>query len=201
MGTRHKTDDIQKFNRWAGTYENSWSQQLFFDRVQKAVLDLVESERNPETILDVGCGTGRLLRKVRERWPTARLIGIDPAESMIEKARQLTPSATFYVSIAESLPLPDASIDLAFSTVSFHHWLNQVQGLRQITRVLRPGGRFYLADTFWLWPIRHFRCNNPTRIREMFAQAGLDVKAQRRRRILPSSFLGRFLLLTIGERI
>ena len=49
---------------------------------------------------------------------------------MIAQANLLTPGARFYVGQAESLPLPDASIDLALSTMSFHHWANQAQGVR-----------------------------------------------------------------------
>ncbi len=194
---KQETDDVRKFNRRSATYENSFEQWLIFDRVQRAVLGLVEGEANPESILDVGCGTGRLLRKARERWPNARLIGVDPAEGMIEKARLLTPNATFYVSMAESLPLADASVNLVFSTSSFHHWRDNVQGVREVRRVLRPGGRFFLAD---IWPplglskiYRHFRPNNPARVRDVFVQTGLNIQAQRK-------LMGRFLLVTAGIR-
>ncbi|MGD0329643.1 MAG: class I SAM-dependent methyltransferase [Nitrososphaeria archaeon] len=197
MVTKQKTDDIQEFNRRSQTYETSLEQWFFFDRVHKAVLNMVDSGANPESILDVGCGTGRLLRKVRERWHMARLMGVDPAEGMVEKARQLMPYATFYISMAESLPLPDASVDLIFSTLSFHHWLDQEQGIHEIVRVLRPGGYFFLADIsmpFGLSKIvHHFRTNDPAIIREIFARAGLDVQAQRRR-------MSGFLLVTIGRR-
>jgi ubiquinone/menaquinone biosynthesis C-methylase UbiE len=193
-----KPDDIQYFNRRSLTYENSLEQWFFFDRFQKAVLNLVEKEYSPEVVLDVGCGTGRLLRKVRERWPMAQLIGVDAAAGMIENARRLTPYATFYVSKAESLPLNDASVDLVFSTASFHHWQDKEKALIEIRRVLRSGGRFFLAD---IWPplglsrfSRHFQSNNPTRIRETFTNAGLQVQDQRRR-------LRLWLLITVGKRL
>jgi ubiquinone/menaquinone biosynthesis C-methylase UbiE len=147
--------------------------------------------------VDVGCGTGRLLRKARERWPDAQLIGVDPAEGMVEKARFLMSGTTFYVSMAESLPLPNASVDLAFSTLSYHHWVDKVKGVCEMARVLRSKGRLFLAD---VWPpmglgkvIRHFQSNDPARVREVFTQAGLKVQAQRRR-------MGLWLLVTIGER-
>lgn len=180
---------------WIGVNNGSRDGWLFFDRLQRAVLGLVESEANPESILDVGCGTGRLLRKAGERWPNARLIGVDPAEGMIEKARLLMPNAAFYVSMAESLPLPDASVNLVFSTVSFHHWQDKLQGVREVRRVLRPGGRFFLAD---IWPpmglskiFRHFRPNDPARVRDVFCSGRLNIPAQRK-------LMGRFLLVTAG---
>ena len=58
----------------------------------------------------------------------------------------MTPNATFYTSMAESLPLQDNSVDLALSTTSFHHWQDQAAGIREIARVLRPGGYFMLVD-------------------------------------------------------
>lgn len=178
------------FNRWSKTYENSWMQWFIFNPVHRELLSTVETKAEPRSILDVGCGTGRLLRRARERWPKANLIGVDASEGMVEKARQLTPDAKFYVGRAESLPLPDASIDLAFSTVSFHHWSDQLQGIREVARVLRPRGRFYLADiqiplsmakvtAFFLPNSPHARVNTPSKVREMFAKAGLDVQLQK----------------------
>ena len=109
---------------------------------------MVEKGYTPDTVLDVGCGTGRLLRKAKARWPNAQFIGVDPATGMIENARRLMPDAKFYVSQAESLPLPDASVNLVFSTASFHHWQDKEKGLREIKRVLQVGGLLFLAD-FW----------------------------------------------------
>jgi SAM-dependent methyltransferase len=179
-------DDVRKFNFWSGTYEDSWLQYLYFDRIHTGVLNLVDRESVHGDILDIGCGTGRLLRKIRERWPDARLTGIDPAEGMVKKARQMMPESAFVVSPAESDPLPDASVDLAFSTVSFHHWSDPVQGIREIRRVLRPGGQFVLADIaplpFFLRCVHrgHGRIRNEHEVRRMVEQAGLEVRTQRR---------------------
>ncbi|WP_292427892.1 class I SAM-dependent methyltransferase [Methanoregula sp.] len=192
-------EDVKKFNIWSGTYEDSRLQYLYFDRIHKGVLNLVNGVSAPVDLLDVGCGTGRLLRKIRERWPHAQLIGIDPAEGMVKKARQMMPDSTFMVSPAESIPLPDISVDLVFSTTSFHHWSDQLQGIREIRRVLRPGGQFFLADIAPLpFVLRfvhrgHGQLRNQNEVRNMFEQAGLEVQAQRR------LFLGH-ILVTSGIR-
>jgi ubiquinone/menaquinone biosynthesis C-methylase UbiE len=193
----NQTEDVQSFERRSGTYETSLSQRLFFDRIHRVALHAVPSGIRPESILDIGCGTGRLLRKAHLRWPAAHLIGVDPAEGMVKEARRLTTEAQFYVSLAESLPLQDGSVDLVLSTTSFHHWQDQPQAVRQVARVLRPAGYFVLVDIFpplGLAKIRpHGRPADPSAVRGMFAQAGLDVQAQRRP-------WGHFLLVTVGLR-
>jgi ubiquinone/menaquinone biosynthesis C-methylase UbiE len=197
MTTQEKSEDIQSFERRAGTYENSPMQRLFFDRIHRAALGMIPAELAPQAILDIGCGTGRLLRKLARRFPSANLIGVDPAERMIAEARRRTPGATFYVGQAEDLPLPEASVDLVMSTTSFHHWRDQALGVRQVGCALRPGGGFVLADVlppYLIYRIiRHGRWASPAAVKEMFIQAGLDVLAQRRG-------LGFFLLLTTGVK-
>jgi ubiquinone/menaquinone biosynthesis C-methylase UbiE len=187
-------DDVQSFERRSSTYEHSFFQRLFFDPIHQTALNLTPGEFNPETILDIGCGTGRLLRKASVRWPAARLLGVDPAEGMIKEARRLTSEATFYVGLAESLSFPDSSVDLVMSTMSFHHWQNQAQGVRQAARVLRPAGYFLLADLlapFWLLKIfMHGRQASPAAVKEWFAQAGLKILAQQYRRSQLAGYVG-----------
>jgi ubiquinone/menaquinone biosynthesis C-methylase UbiE len=193
-----ETEDVQSFERRSNTYEDSVMQILFFDRFHHIALDAVPAGIKAESILDIGCGTGRLLRKAAKRWPAARLTGVDPAEGMVEEARRLTPQAQFLVSPAESIPLSDASVDLVFSTLSFHHWQDQAQAVKQVARLLHPGGVFVLVDL--LPPLgldkifQHGRQVHPSAVSGMFAQAGLEVEAQRR-------MVGHFLIVTVGRRV
>ncbi len=193
----HPIDANQRFERWSDSYERSYMQWLIFDRVHRAVLNAVPAGWQPGAILDIGCGTGRLLRKVGRRWPKARLVGVDLAEGMIAQARTAMPKGEFYVASAESLPLPDASVDLVLSTMSFHHWQDQAQGVREVARVLRPGGRFYLADTCpprWIMKVYHHGTMvYPPQLQAMFVQAGLNMLSQRH-------ILGWFFYLSIGEK-
>jgi ubiquinone/menaquinone biosynthesis C-methylase UbiE len=180
----YQSFDVQHFERWSRTYERSWMQDQLFARVHRAVLDIAASLPPPADVLDVGCGTGRLLRAAATRWPTARLIGVDPAEGMVAVARQLTPGAMLHRGLAEALSLPDASVDLALSTISFHHWRDQAAGVREIVRVLRPGGHFILAD-FTLprvlgWATRHGGGLPVAQRARLFAAAGLRIERQRR---------------------
>lgn len=190
------TETVGRFNKWAETYEESWIQHAYFDRIHRSLLSEADNGPAPAIILDIGCGTGRLLRKAGERWPGSHLTGIDPAEGMINRARPLVPGAVFLVGSAESLPLPDSSFDLVLSTMSFHHWSGQLKGLREIRRVLRPGGRFLLADMEFPVFVSRLLHNGHVRhareIRELFREAGLEVHLQRR------IFLGH-IVITVGS--
>ncbi len=124
-------------------------QRIIFDPIQRAVLQLAEEEvGNPGAILDVGCGTGRLLRSASQRFPGAKLLGVDAAIEMVKQAQKSTPDGTiqFQQATAEELPFPDGSFDLVISTMTFHHWQNQGRGAAEVARVLTPDGRWLLAE-------------------------------------------------------
>ena len=180
--------NVERFSHWAPTYDRHYLQRLIFEPVQKTVLELATSEvPQPEAILDVGCGTGRLLRAAQESFPGARLEGVDAAEGMIEQARASGGRANFQLATAESIPFPDAQFSLVFSTMTFHHWADQQKGIVEIARVLKPGGRWVLADFVTTGVMRYFRRlfglrQFPEReqLDAMLASAGLRVVAQGR---------------------
>ena len=138
---------------------------------------------NPKVVLDVGCGTGRLLRRVAAVWPEAQLVGVDAAAGMIESAQMLAPTATFYQAVAESLPQPNATVDLVFSAVSLHHWKDAARGVREAQRVLRDGGMFCLADISipsWIAKVIRSKARSGAAIRDLLIEAKFVPRAQRR---------------------
>jgi len=148
--------DVARFDAWSERYDQSYLQRALFDRVQARVVDAARAAApGPRSILDVGCGTGRLLLRLGEAYPAARLIGVDPAAGMARIAGHRG-GITAMVGGAERLPLRSASADLVVTTMSFHHWADQRLGLAEIRRVLVPGGHLVLADavaTAWLRPV------------------------------------------------
>ncbi len=188
MAITHDINDLEHFNRWSRTYERSLAQWFMFDRVHRGVLKRLPEGFRPAGILDIGCGTGRLLRRMHARWPEADLMGVDLAEGMVAQARERTPEARITRAPAEHLPLPDGSVDLVTSTVSFHHWTSQVEGVREAARVLREGGLFVLADG----NIGHGHPLTKRQLREAFQGAGLSIRLQNSP--VP------FFTFTIGEK-
>lgn len=174
--------DVGRFGRWAPTYEHSPMQRWLFGPAHKRMLDLLAAHgptTAPQRVVDVGCGTGRLLRAVAVRWPQAQLIGIDAAAGMVEEARRLNPKVQFENAPAESLPIPKASVDLVLSSISFHHWADQTKGVREVARILRPGGWFCLADhEFLLGRLWGDKVRTRGEVRELMSAAGLTVRRQ-----------------------
>ncbi len=143
---------------------------------------LMGNEVRPGAVLDIGCGTGRLLRQVGSAWPQAALHGIDPAPRMVEVARGQVPAAGLCVGRAEALPYPDGSVDLVLSTTSFGHWTDQAAGLAEVARVLRPGGLCLVVEHLPPNPLvralyrlagRYPQLRDAGRMLELVAGAGL----------------------------
>ncbi len=103
-------------------------------------------------ILDIGSGTGTLTVLVKERWPSAEVVGIDPDPQILgiarRKAERSRVEIRFDVGYADQLPYSDASFDRVVSSLVFHHLAHEtkVLALQEAWRVLRPGGELHIAD-------------------------------------------------------
>lgn len=110
--------------------------------------DLIKAAtlRPGERVLDVACGTGVVTRLAAEEvGPDGTVSGLDPNPGMIAVAREVTPpqaSIDWHQAPAEEIPLPDESFDVVLCGMGLQFFSDKPTGLREIRRVLAPGGRF-----------------------------------------------------------
>ncbi|GAA2851237.1 hypothetical protein GCM10010517_08810 [Streptosporangium fragile] len=103
-------------------------------------------------VLDVGTGPGRVPLAIARALPALRVEGLDLSAEMIDLARRNAAEAglgdrvDFTVADVADLPYPGESFDLIVSSMSQHHWPDAAAGMRELRRVLRPGGRVWIYD-------------------------------------------------------
>ncbi|GAB4523191.1 MAG: class I SAM-dependent methyltransferase [Pleurocapsa sp.] len=137
------------FNIWASFYDCLFT-TVFYQAIHQRLLEYVQLPENA-AILDLGCGTGRLMERLAAEYPTMKAIGLDISPSMLVEARrknQYRKRLIFVTGNAESLPFVNKQFDAVFCTISFLHYPHPQQVFAQISRVLADGGRFYLVDPY-----------------------------------------------------
>jgi len=97
-------------------------------------------------ILDVACGKGATTRRLTRSWPADRVTGINISQKQIETCRKNVPGCTFAVMDATRLDFADASLDNAICVEAAFHFDTRERFLREVRRVLKPGGRLVLSD-------------------------------------------------------
>ncbi len=137
-------DVLAEFARLAPHYDSKWSFYIQATlRETLARLSLDPADR----VLDVGCGTGALLRELARSHPAALLAGVDPVPEMLAVARRGLPSGVELLEgCAERLPFAEGRFDVVVSCNMFHYLRQPAAALAEMARVLRPGGRLVITD-------------------------------------------------------
>ena len=143
MPERHRIR--HSFERHAGEYDDHASiQKIVVDRLS-GLVDYYQKTA-PACLLDVGCGTGAMLGRLRESWPLARAIGVDLAYDMLQCARQgVADGAQMVQADADNLPFQENSVDLLVSASTLQWLDNPVHAIAEFVRVLKPGGLVCVA--------------------------------------------------------
>jgi ubiquinone/menaquinone biosynthesis C-methylase UbiE len=181
----------KQFDAWARRFDRTlgWS----FSRANRQLLSLV-APCPGSRVLDVGCGTGILLDQMRKLDQDLQLHGVDIAFQMATAARAKLPgSVSLHQASASSLPYCSNAFDYVTCATSFHHYPDSLRALREMHRVLKPGGLVALLDPFTNGPLRRLLCGaldvafreTDTRLytseqmRALFLQAGFANVSQR----------------------
>lgn len=139
--------------RWASYYDLSVNIVTLGQarRLRRATVDQALIKPG-DSVLDVGCGTGEVTLLAKTRAENGKVYGIDPSPEMIAVARKKAArkrlDIDFRMGVIESLPIPDASMDVVTSSLMMHHLPEplKARGLAEIYRILKPGGHLLIAD-------------------------------------------------------
>lgn len=161
--------------------------------------ELIRMARITESsdVLDVGCGTATLTLMIKRARPAARVVGLDGDERILEVARNKVAKSGMDIALDKAMsfdmPYPDGAFDRVVTCLVLHHMsaANQERTLKEVLRVLCPGGELHIADfeishgrlghlmTHLLGRFRKVAENRKGLLPDMMAQAGFVSVAQR----------------------
>lgn len=140
-----------KFEKLAENYDDN-----FEGKLSKKFYNLITSNIKMNDgckILDVGCGTGTILNRLSS---TCKIdgYGIDVEENMIEQAKIKCPQMNISVCSCDSTPFKDGSFDAVTACMAYHHFPNKEAFIKEAYRLLKKGGRIYVADPCFPFIVR-----------------------------------------------
>ena len=135
---------------WASRYERLWVQKHSLTPTREQVIEelsgLIDSGREYK-LLDMGCGTGQLIREIQKTFHNVKLscVGVDISPKMIEMAAANNPDARFMVASIDGV-IGEGEFDIVVCTHSFPYYRDQAKALRKLSTMLKPGGHLLLAQ-------------------------------------------------------
>jgi arsenite methyltransferase len=178
----------EEFDDWARRGKDQGMEERHWHTAKHALARMpIESD---DTVLDLGTGSGYVLRALRETADIGRGYGLDASPQMLVNARSYTEDSAigFLRGDFDAHPFETGSIDHIFSMEAFYYARDPEKTLQEIRRILRPGGTFYCAVNFFeenvhthewadLVDVEMTRWSGPE-YRAAFRDAGMHVAAQ-----------------------
>ena len=140
----------EEFNRWAEAGRGDDMEQSHLPIVEP-MLALIEFDPN-DKILDVGCGTGWLVRRIAPLVSAGLAAGMDVSDAMLGRAESLSALLTntaFKRGGVDAIPWETACFTKILSVESAYYWPDPAQGVREIFRVLSPGGEAWILINYY----------------------------------------------------
>jgi ubiquinone/menaquinone biosynthesis C-methylase UbiE len=193
-------DDLQRLYRdpvaTTGYWEQSWGSRNYdqmlahelYNSTFRATVDTLVAGchlTDRQAVLDIGCGWGRLIIGLLKRFPGLQIQGIDVSSEAVSRGPDLIARETgrrdirLQVARAESLPFDDASFAAIVSSRVFQYVSEPITAMREIHRVLKPGGEVTILAPNKRNPVRYFRYHTQLltsdKLTEWMEAAGLEV--------------------------
>ncbi len=162
-----QTEDpvLREYERIAARYDRRWS--FYVEATIRKMLRRL-ALRPGDKVLDVGCGTGALLQAVARAFPGVVLAGVDLSSEMLGVARsKIGCSVKLRQGRAETLPFESEAFDIVVSTSLLHYLRAPDDALREMKRVLKPGGQVIVSD----WCDDYLACRLCDRFLRLFNRA------------------------------
>jgi ubiquinone/menaquinone biosynthesis C-methylase UbiE len=143
---------IQRAHFSHGQSYDQYTVRIFRGIHRRVAQDVAAAAPKGGTVLDAGCGSGRLAAQIARLRPDLQVQGVDLEAGMVDIAARraeqenLSSRVRFTVADLADLPLPADSVDLVVSTASMHHWADPGAVIASLDRVLRPEGRMWIYD-------------------------------------------------------
>ena len=180
-----------EFNNWARAGKGE-SMEKGHRPVGEQAIELMQIPSGAR-VLDVGCGSGWASRLMAQKANNGRVVGIDISDEMVKVSRDSSTSFSnieYRVASAEKLPFADREFSHAFSMESLYYYEYMLSALKEIARVLEPGGLFVcVVDLYeenrpshqWIQQLSvPVQLLSTAQYRTLFEQAGFgDVHDQR----------------------
>jgi ubiquinone/menaquinone biosynthesis C-methylase UbiE len=138
-------ESIKEFNQWAQYYDRT---NWVFVSTNRVLMKTIEPKPG-SSVLDVGCGTGILLDQLSHLNRNLKLYGLDISPEMVKKSKtKLGKSAEIILGSVSNIPLKMDTFDFVTCSMSFHHHSDSSRSLKEMHRVLRPGGTLTILDVY-----------------------------------------------------
>lgn len=200
---------MPKFDKVAYFFRTSVF-KAFYNRFHRQCLGFAKKYIKPDfRILDVACGTGSFLNRLKKRKKGLELVGIDQSEKMLAIGREKFKGIKLIPAEAEALPFKNSHFDLVSIIDSFYYFKDKKRALFECSRVLRPGGYLLiytpsvdsLLTRIGMWSIKWFYTEKGTKhlrlggINALAEAAGFKLIKKRLKRYPLSPFFKCWLLL------
>lgn len=143
---KYEKRSLTAYNKKANDYDNT-SDGKFTMKFKTMLLETVKIQKG-NTVLDVACGNGRLLRMFADKY-TFNGYGTDISDKMIEQAKILNPSMEFLTANCENLPFADNAFDLITVCAAYHHFPSVINFAKEARRLLKANGQIYIAELYY----------------------------------------------------
>lgn len=140
-----------KFDKRAEKYDEGFEGK-FSEKFYNLVVNNI-TITNEMYVLDVGCGTGTILKRLSEKF-SFNGYGIDVEEKMIEQAKIKCSDMDMRCCPCDKTPFEDGKFDVIIACMAYHHFPDKVQFSKEVSRLMKHGGKLYIADPKLPFPVR-----------------------------------------------